>query len=761
MQNPIETRTGYGIFVWRRTRQRLAFGRFAILAGFLVWVGLGIIFRPSILTAQKTDRSLREFKAPSPTELYRILSTYQPEQPSNSMEGNRIGEIEKKGLEFLSKLNPDDQEKAFKFVEDHLKRNGVDSPASRALMNQFGVPAELQKSLIDRLKESSRTDEGDIFRDVMRKVQERSAKPVERSQQDRIEQQKIADLERKGRQLLAGLSQEEKQQAWEFAENYLTENGLDSQSSKVLMDQFGVPDELQQKLAREFNERQSSGVDNSFRKMLEQAKQRALSPPNRPSQPRDERPFGVEPASKDQLASEPTKRKPTTDPKSGLDPTDPTQTGSKLTNQNKTPRLNSNPAVLSPELDRSSEQSDSTRIEDRNSTVAEKTREKEQLSPRLAKSKSLQTGSSAKPIASENREDANLEWEKTFQELARRADGLGLENGDAQQDNVGKAADDSQAGMIQALQKLAANGSSSFNKDLANSLGNSLSGTRSEPQNTKERLTARFDRLLVDAAKRSLESNSKSESGLELSESVDSAFDKFLDKYRESVNKNNQKKKEQADSNSLLENWRSAKQKSQLESTTSTNRDRDNEAGVASAHLSQPDEFPDRPISSPSSEVDPPNLWELFSGLPKIEASNIILIAMIGGLVITVVCVMLRRIDNNDAPVSARKFAKQFSRAKFQSPADLVEGVDQFLISKFGSDSKWWNAGHAREVLCTGAPHFNERIGDLIREYVRSRYMRAEVSLSENEQQQYKSTLQELAKLAARPNRDPASETEG
>jgi len=762
MHNPFETRTADEIAVRQRTRQQLAFDPFAILAGCLVWIGLGIFNGPSMVIAQETDRSLREFKAPSPTELFQILSTYHPDQPSNSVAGSRTGELEKKGLEFLSKLPPQDQEKVFRFVEGHLKRNGVDSPASRALMNQFGVPEELQKSLVDRLKNSSRSDEGDIFKEVMRKVQERADKPVERRQRDWMEQQRISDLESKGRQLLAGLSPKEKQQAWEFAENYLTKNGLDSESSKVLMDQFGVPDDLQQKLAQEFNERQTSGVDSSFRKMLEQAKQRALSPPDRPSQPLDEQPFGVKPSSQDQLATEATDRKSATDPKPSLDRPERIQTAPALANRKKTPRFNNNPAVLSPELDRSVDQSESMRIEDLNSKAAEKTREKEQVNPRVAQSKSLQTGNSPGPQATEDRVNANLEWEKTFQELARRTDGLGPENGSSQQDNLGKAADESQAGMIQALQKLAAKGSSSFNKDLANSLGNSFSGNRSQPKSTKERLTARFDRLLVDAAKRSLESKSKSKSksGLELPESVDSAFDKFLDKYRESVNKNKRKETKRVESNSLMKNWRTANQRNPSESTPAK-RNRDNETGVVSAQPSQPDEPPDRPVSSSSGEVDASNLWELFSGLPKIEARYIILIAMFGGLMIIVVFVLMHRFDNNNAPVSARRFVKQFNRAKIQSPADLVEGVDQFLISKFGSDSKWWNAGHAREVLCSDAPHYNEKIGDLIREYVRSRYTRADVSLSESEQRQYKSTLQDLAKLAAKPNHDSASETEG
>ncbi|MFT7633904.1 MAG: hypothetical protein ACI87E_004963, partial [Mariniblastus sp.] len=126
--------------------------RFRLLA--LLLLCCVVLLSGSVAGAmQSEDRSLREFDqnmVATPAELFRALSTLRPQPPAQPSFDAR--KLEEAGRDFLSKLNPKQQEEAWEFAEKYLRQNGVDSDDSQALMEEFGVPSELQSQLQEQFK---------------------------------------------------------------------------------------------------------------------------------------------------------------------------------------------------------------------------------------------------------------------------------------------------------------------------------------------------------------------------------------------------------------------------------------------------------------------------------------------------------------------------------------------------------------------------------------------------------------------------------
>ena len=117
---------------------------------------------------------------------------------------------------------------------------------------------------------------------------------------------------------------------------------------------------------------------------------------------------------------------------------------------------------------------------------------------------------------------------------------------------------------------------------------------------------------------------------------------------------------------------------------------------------------------------------------------------------------LIRKLAVGQSSSPAQKFGRSFRAAKIRSPKDLVEAVDYFIVQKFGGRSQWWNAKHAQDMLCAGAPGYSAKISELLKDYVRARYTRADVTLSAEEQLNYKKTLQELSKEVPGDSQLPA-----
>jgi len=136
---------------------------------------------------------------------------------------------------------------------------------------------------------------------------------------------------------------------------------------------------------------------------------------------------------------------------------------------------------------------------------------------------------------------------------------------------------------------------------------------------------------------------------------------------------------------------------------------------------------------------------ESLGDVPSFDFKKVLMVLGLALFVGLLIYLLFRGFAPDNVKSAERKFGRSFKKAKISSPKDLVEAVDYFIVSKFGNSSRWWNARHAQEILCAGAPGSIPKINGLFRDYVRARYTRADVELSSDLQQKYKSTLQELS----------------
>jgi hypothetical protein len=290
----------------------------------------------------------------------------------------------------------------------------------------------------------------------------------------------------------------------------------------------------------------------------------------------------------------------------------------------------------------------------------------------------------------------------------------------------------------QSLQKAAGNlGTAAQQKAAASTLKNvldsakkTLSGSTGETAKPKERLTSRFDRLLVEAAKRSWETASSSSSKLELPESVESMFERVLGKVQDTI--------------ISKRNSQAAIPPDDLPPRKKFNADRVAESSVNATgrNADQSNDAPSATSAAGSSDL----MAQLFE-LPKLDSSRLLLFMAIIGLAVFLTYLAWEYLAKHSAVPSKRALVRRFRSARIRSPKDLVEAVDQVIVRKFGADSRWWNARHAKEVLCSTAPQFRASISELLNDYVRARYSLNEPVLSEELQKQYKMTLKELSNL--------------
>jgi len=154
-------------------------------------------------------------------------------------------------------------------------------------------------------------------------------------------------------------------------------------------------------------------------------------------------------------------------------------------------------------------------------------------------------------------------------------------------------------------------------------------------------------------------------------------------------------------------------------------------------------------------------MLEGIAELPAFEPRKLLAYLAIAAVSILLLYLLLRRFSDGKSSLAARKFGRSFRGAKIHSPKDLVEAVDNFIVQKFGGRSQWWNAKRAQDMLCAGAPGYSAKISELLKDYVRARYTRADVTLSPEEQLNYKKTLQELAKEVPSETPADASQNEG
>ena len=236
-------------------------------------------------------------------------------------------------------------------------------------------------------------------------------------------------------------------------------------------------------------------------------------------------------------------------------------------------------------------------------------------------------------------------------------------------------------------------------------------------------------------------------------DSVDSVFDKIIDHAHETVTKKKRADREKqmerlakAESDSLeFDGW----DQHAKESSDSLKSDASGSNGQRSASESSSNVVPTIPkITTP--KFSPKDLLDRMPDLSGVNPKHVFLIMGAIGLTVLMAYFLLQALAGDGETIRSRRASRRLRNAVIQSPKDLVDAVDQFLITKFGLQSSWWNDQHARRRLSTDAPEFSAKINDLLQDYVRARYMRSEVRLSESEQARYKQTLQELAKITSK-----------
>lgn len=135
---------------------------------------------------------------------------------------------------------------------------------------------------------------------------------------------------------------------------------------------------------------------------------------------------------------------------------------------------------------------------------------------------------------------------------------------------------------------------------------------------------------------------------------------------------------------------------------------------------------------------------------------------IIGAVIFAVLYALLNRRSNSVSKiVSDRVVNRRIDRANFESSQDLIALVDLFLLNKFGSESGWWNAKHAESVLHADAPEIEANISDLVRSYVRLRYTRSGDELTQTERDNCKRTLKSLSKVLSKTDLSTRLRVEG
>jgi len=149
-------------------------------------------------------------------------------------------------------------------------------------------------------------------------------------------------------------------------------------------------------------------------------------------------------------------------------------------------------------------------------------------------------------------------------------------------------------------------------------------------------------------------------------------------------------------------------------------------------------------------------------GVSSGSAYTLLLGLGIGAVIFAVLYALFNGRSNRVSKiVSDRAVNRRIDRANFESSQDLIALVDVFLLNKFGSESGWWNAKHAESILRTDAPEIEENISDLVRSYVRLRYTRSGDELTQTERDNCKRTLKSLSRILSKTDLSTRLRVEG
>ena len=646
----------------------------------------------SVSNAQDAFREFDRKMVATPAELFQALSTFQPAAQRKQIDAQRQKEIEAAGRKFLSNLSPDQQEKAWEFAEKYFRKNGVDSASSQKLMKDFGLPPEMQNELSKQLRKYSNQPSNSDARpddpdDAISQIMRKAREKFERdSQQEGESGERASPLNSDQPETDADAGSDQG----------------DAQTPQPNAEQKLVAEDAGDSKLKEQNASQSSqpGEDREAKR----------DDPTRQSNAKTEN---------DRTASpfELPTSDPAADPANGTNPD--SQSGKPQSERTQAKKGDgSNPG----ELKKSIENNEGTDSE---------------------------TGGQS-PLSGDN-----VDWEKVIENLAEKGSTEDVLNpGQNQTSNPTSGLEgDEKAGSSE--QKRLDQGMFDRAKDWISRSLDSESDSGSEPATTgrassEEAVGTRFDRLLVKAAQRTLDSDDEEQG---VSKGVGSMLGSLI----EQIQKQTSNKDGDEGQNSAGTEYGGNQDNfnSRENGTSQSNSRRGNDSNDGSNRNS--DSARENPFSPPSqslaeSRFDPRNMLDSINGLSAINPTQVFTFFAIVGLSLLLIYLLAKSFIGDEVKTNKRKVIQQIRNTKIDSPKDLVETVDRFLLGKFGVRSSWWNARLAQRVMNSGSPEFQTRVADLIQDYVRARYMRDDIQIPTADQQRYKKTLEELSALDLKPD---------
>lgn len=717
--------------------------RLAAMCALAVWFAFAFCFQIQSSTAQKSDIKFREFDrnmVHSPRELARDLKYLffdDKKNPLADIDPEKLKKLRELGTEFLKNLSDEEKKQAQEFAEKFLKDKGLDSPEGKLLMDSLGVSPEMQSELA---KEFGEEDFADMerFRDLL-KGDGRSSKDQSKGATGNSGQNRTPESS-SGNSRLPGSSSARPEIANKAkpGDSRLGDGKMAGGSKPGTNDPNKIPPDLFESLPNELDRLKGKSPDRLGGELSENGKRNPSGKNSRDSESNGGIPGGdIEQAIGD--LTKPGQLPPNASNDSGHDIPNRGKRGqgkSEVESQ-ANGSGSDGPDAAEKGLAGKDGSSVDQEIEGRNDLdvdkrmaeiLAELNNKKRSSEKKLSKS----PGSNPKEMVGDAQAKQGLD--ETFKSWIQME---AIKKRIREYQQKGGPSDFQRRSLESAFKR-------GF-KGLGDSLGDTL-GEGTKDGLSKSEFKDKFDRVLFDAARDSADLEQGADEDSDgVGGAVGSTLDGILDRVSKAAKDRQERKQEQR---------RQTAAQNHLKQIPLTNDDPfggDSFGG---------DPFGIDDLSSDGFGTDAlgsaADMLENIPELPAFDPQKILIFAAIVAAVILLLYFLVRNYTVGSSGSAARKFGRSFQAAKIRSPKDLVEAVDYFIVQKFGNRARWWNARHAQEMLCAGAPGYSAKISDLLKDYVRARYMRPDLTLSAQQQLSYKNTLRELSKEVPAEQQMPA-----
>ncbi|MEL7500327.1 MAG: hypothetical protein AAFN77_22210 [Planctomycetota bacterium] len=670
--------------------------------------------------AQSRDfRDLGPYNTPDPGLLLKRLAAFQS-TPTTATP--IFSEIQKAGKDIFQSLSPKEQQQAREFAEKLIRNKGFESPQVQTLMDQMGVDEGVRKQLAEQFKNSE-------F-EQLRKPTTSGRRPYN-SDRRRFE---------KALEQSEFVKNSELTKLW--GDNQLD---LESQQSPLDRSQSADPNNAPPK----FNDWNSTEKPNSSqRSNRSNSNQRQLPVPGQLSDEDMQKIVETISQSRTRQGNRDNTRNrtvPTTDPNS---PTDTSELIKQIENV-----LKDQPDVSKEQIQQLVEKASQAQQKSNRTTEnpgsrenSERTRNSQptasnRTDPNSANRRDTNQPSNRRTNGSDNNQTrpkgqfSDEEFAKEFHELAK--DVL---------PRIGKSGPGSiNMERLKELKELIKE-TSANNDD--NSLGawmkrgsDFLAGNRVAPV-SKEKIEARFDRLLFDMAKKSIKTVQDNKDDPMVRDTFNSVVDSVLDSAKSGIKKiKDDKKKERQRANNNRDSNNRQSQDSMVQNVEQLLNQMDDQRGNRSSDRQSSATSPPSSGSSNnrSSSISPADLVSWIDSTTVLYGA-----ALLAVIAVLLVVFVKAKPEEDPREIHKKQLAKKL-RSAMRQPDDLVDAVDLYLLAHHGSESSWWNAQVAESVVTESKPQLRERIIDLFQLYVSSRYSKRDRTIDEQDRQTAESTLKTLA----------------